>query len=113
MVLREVFQNIQENYVSPTILSDWARETYGTQIEYIAFKSKFLYSIATQAIVSMGFGLSAVHPDQWLIERSTGAIYIQVRTLIITPKQSNAECKTLEFRDKKWIIIERVNHLSD
>ena len=79
MVLREVFQNIQENYVSPTILSDWARETYGTQIEYIAFKSKFLYSIATQAIVSMGFGLSAVHPDQWLIERSTGAIYIQVR----------------------------------
>ena len=85
MVLREVFQNIQENYVSPTILSDWARETYGTQIEYIAFKSKFLYSIATQAIVSMGFGLSAVHPDQWLIERSTGAIYIQVRTPIITP----------------------------
>ena len=61
-----------------------------------------------------GLDPSAVHRDQWLIERSTGAIYIQVRTLIITPlKQSNAGCKTLEFRDKKWIIIEHVNHLSD
>ena len=98
MVLREVFQNIQENYVSPTILSDWARETYGTQIEYIAFKSKFLYSIATQAIVSMGFGLSAVHPDQWLIERSTGAIYIQVRTPIITP-----------FKNKVMLNVKRLN----
>ena len=74
--LKEVFDNIQKNYVSPNILCDWARETYGNRTEYLAFKSKFLYSLATQSIVSYGYGLCQVHPDQWLIEKKTGSIYI-------------------------------------
>ena len=57
-VLREVFDNIQKNYVPPTILQDWARETYGNRIEYLAFKSKFLYSLATHSIITYGYGLS-------------------------------------------------------
>ena len=41
-VLKETFLNIQDNYVPENILSKWVRETYGDQIEYIAFKENFL-----------------------------------------------------------------------
>ena len=75
--LRDVYNNIQQNYVPPTILQSWARESFPTKMEYLAFKSRFLYSVATQSIISHGYGLNCVHPSRWLIDRSTGAIYVQ------------------------------------
>ena len=94
-VLREVFDNIQKNYVSPGILSDWAKQTIGNRVEFLSFKNKFLYSVATHSLISYGYGLGEVHPDQWLIEKHSGRIFIQgqkmdnCKTFRLTPSLSD------------------------
>ena len=75
--LRDIYNNIQQNYIPPTILLNWAKESFPTKIEFLSFKSRFLYSVATQSIISHSYGLNSVHPSKWLIDRSTGAIFVQ------------------------------------
>ena len=45
-------------------------------MEYLAFKSRFIYSMATQSIVSHAYGFNQVHPSKWLLDRETGAIQV-------------------------------------
>ena len=74
--LRDVWNSIQQNHIPPTILTNWAKEAFPTKMEYLAFKSRFIYSMATQSIVSHAYGFNQVHPSKWLLDRETGAIQV-------------------------------------
>lgn len=79
--LRDVWNNIQQNHVPPTILTSWAKEAFPSKMEYLAFKSRFIYSMATQSIVAHAYGFNQVHPSKWLLDRETGAIQVHAQKM--------------------------------
>lgn len=76
-VLRETFNSITHNYVAKDILLNWAKTTFPSHADFLTFKGRFLLSVAAQSVVSFSYSLSAVPPSRWLIDRSSGSVFVQ------------------------------------
>ncbi|CAG5107634.1 Oidioi.mRNA.OKI2018_I69.chr1.g3420.t1.cds [Oikopleura dioica] len=75
-LLKETFSNITHSYVPKDIFFNWAKSTFPSHVDFLAFKGRFLLSIAVQSVVSYCYNLNAVAPSRWLIDRKTGSLFI-------------------------------------
>lgn len=72
LILRDIFNDIQENLIPKTIFKDWAIETFDSSTDFWTFRKMFTTQLAIWSAMEYALYLTRLNPEMLYVHKDTG-----------------------------------------
>lgn len=72
LILKDIFKDIQKNFIPKTVLKDWACQTFDSSTDFWTFRKMFTAQLALWSTIEYALYLTRLNPEMLYVHKDTG-----------------------------------------